>query len=287
MEYIRSSHTNYNHSHIGDDLLTKDIRNSARWGRVSRIRRQQYYYTSHNLFEQSLDVYWPEHDCRVDLVILLTVGSGWMGHQPWVYLGTSWWNSSGPKTIASALNCPCVCIRHRGAYIHLPDWPTLLGYCLLLLFHGAILVSALLWHKYDHQTHKIALLLPFIVLSTCVFLKWTSLGSANMDDMVHDVATAIAWVQQNKDKVLGSSGHPKFKNHRDHHHHHHHRAVLAEADTPSTGTECQMIFGGYSSGAHVSAILLQKPAEYWKRYGLPTPDKLFSAIMYISGVLAT
>ena len=35
------------------------------------------------------------------------------------YLGTSWWNSSGPLAIARA-GCVCVCIRHRGAFLQPP-----------------------------------------------------------------------------------------------------------------------------------------------------------------------
>eukprot|EP00977_Amphora_coffeiformis_P030195 scaffold45383_cov214-Amphora_coffeaeformis.AAC.1 len=187
-----------------------------------------------------------------------------MGHQPWVYRGTSWWNSSGPKTVASALKCPCVCIRHRGAYVHLPDWFALLSYNCLLLLPLGIIGSALLWWYSHDQAHWMALLsIPLALLFIGVFLKWTARGSANMDDMVHDVATAIAWVQQNKDRIFPNSSIANAK--KDH----------------------QMIFGGYSSGAHVSATLLQRPTDYWKQHGLPPPDKLFAAIMYISGVLAT
>ena len=245
MENTAPSDTNYRPFHL-----------SGR--RVSAIRRRQHFYTSRQLFEQSIDVYRPEYDCKEDVMVLLTVGSGWMGHQPWVYRGTSWWNSSGPKTIASALNCPCVCIRHRGAYVQLPDWFALLGYCLL----SVGIVSGIFWYN-DQQS--MALLVPLILLSVCVFLKWTARGSANIDDMVDDVATAISWVQENEDQILPNpqNGHA------------------------SSLPECQMVFGGYSSGGHVSATLLQRPADYWKQRGLPPPNKLFSAVMYISGVLAT
>ena len=159
--YTAAYGTNYHPFHIGHEHVG-GMQNSTGYGCVPRIRRQKHYYTSQRLFEQSLDVYWPKYDFREDLVVLLTVGSGWMGHPPWVYRGTSWWNSLGPKTIASALHCKCVCIRHRGAYVQLPDWFTLLGYCLLLPV--GIIAGALLWYNND-QLHQTALLVSLALLS--------------------------------------------------------------------------------------------------------------------------
>lgn len=236
-------------------------------GRSVSLVHQRHYYTDRCLFEQSLDVYRPEHDCKEDILVLLTVGSGWMGHQPWVYRGTAWWNSSGPRTIASALHCPCVCIRHRGAYVQLPDWFALSVYFLIPV---AIICGILCCH--DPVQRWPLLLVPIFLWVVCAFLKWTGRGSAQMDDMMDDVATAIAWVQDNKDKVLVNR---------------HHRSSGGDHEATSLAAECQVVFGGYSSGGHVSAMLLQQPDGYWKQRGLLPPHKLFSAVLYISGVLAT
>ena len=218
------------------------------------FRRRYYYAESHN-FEQSLDVYLPNDSssCRTDLIVLLTVGSGWMGHQPFIYRGCSWWNSSGPRTIASALQCPCVCIRHRGAYAQLPDWLTILQYC---LFPTGAVCSVLCMNR----LWEAALLPPVLILLFCGFVKWSAQGSASLDDMVDDVATAVAWAKANTDMLLPVG--------------------------MKTSEGYHVVFGGYSSGGHVAATLLQRPITYWSDHGLPSPHELFSCILYISGVLA-
>jgi len=76
---------------------------------------ERYYYTSNKRFEQSLDIYRPsidnktDDDKKKDTVVALVVGSAWLGHRSFVYSPTSWWNSSGPKSI-SDLGYTCVCV---------------------------------------------------------------------------------------------------------------------------------------------------------------------------------
>lgn len=77
---------------------------------------ERYYYTSNKRFEQSLDIYRPQSTDnkadskkKEDTVVALVVGSAWLGHRSFVYSPTSWWNSSGPKSI-SKLGYTCVCV---------------------------------------------------------------------------------------------------------------------------------------------------------------------------------
>lgn len=221
------------------------------------------------LFEQSLDIYRPNNDncCRNDLVVLLTVGSGWMGHCPWVYRPTAWWNAAGPRTVAAALSCPCVCIRHRGAYVALPDWCTMWQYAFLPLVVAAAASGSVRWYNrrdkvdsHDNLWSTMAVVwTPFcLVVAACAFLKVTARGSASLDDMVDDVATAIAWVHKHPDKIF-----PR----------------------PADQSR-QVVFGGYSSGGHVAATLLQRSPAYFQTHGLPPPHDMFAGILYISGVLA-
>ena len=88
-----------------------------------------------------------------------------------------------------------------------------------------------------------------------------SQGSAGIDDMVHDVAEAMARVHRNKDKLCETTA------------------------TTKNATNTPLIFGGYSSGGHVAACLLLQQ-EVWKQHGLPDPTDLFAGILLISGVLA-
>ena len=77
---------------------------------------ERYYYTTNKRFEQSLDIYRPQStdkktddSKKKDTVVALVVGSAWLGHRSFVYSPTSWWNSSGPKSI-SELGYTCVCV---------------------------------------------------------------------------------------------------------------------------------------------------------------------------------
>ena len=69
----------------------------------------RHYYTPSRRFEQSLDVYKPAGTGTPTApLVVLVVGSAWLGHRWSIYAGTSWWNSSGPKTIAK-VGAVCVC----------------------------------------------------------------------------------------------------------------------------------------------------------------------------------
>ena len=80
---------------------------------VAMMRR--VYYTPERRFEQSYDVYYPANPDGSLPLVLLVVGSAWLGHSALIYAVTSWWNASGPRAVAST-GAVCICIRHRGAF---------------------------------------------------------------------------------------------------------------------------------------------------------------------------
>jgi acetyl esterase/lipase len=206
---------------------------------VTKIR---HYYTKDDRFEQSIDVYSSIIERNADRlpVVVLVVGSAWMGHRRFVYFMTSWWNSSGPKTVSS-LGTTCICIRHRGAFCFI-DWKSLAPYLFVLLGMGLFDVRFLY--------------LFAVVLSALTAISLANHGAATLDDMHEDVATALTFIQLNK-------------------------TLLAS----STTTNAKFVFGGYSSGGHVAATLLQNDV-LWKRHSLAAPTQLFSGILYISAVLS-
>jgi len=80
------------------------------------IRR--IYYGEPGRFEQSLDVYVPARRPAGPLpLVILVVGSGWMGHSRLIYGPTSW--------CALTLHCAPLAHTHRAA------WRTLAVGCLL------------------------------------------------------------------------------------------------------------------------------------------------------------
>jgi hypothetical protein len=177
-------------------------------------------------------------------VVVLVVGSAWMGHTRFVYYMTSWWNSGGPKTVSS-LGTTCICIRHRGAFCFI-DWKSLAPYLCMLVGIGL----------FDNRF----LYLFAVVLSALSAISLTNRGAATLDDMHEDVATALTFIQQNK-------------------------SVLVGASSAAITTEKKIVFGGYSSGGHVAATLLQNDV-LWKQHSLAAPTELFSGILYISAVLS-
>ena len=203
-----------------------------------------HYYAGNARFEQSLDVYTPAYPeaagCEPLPLVVLVIGSAWCGHRHFIYSGTSWWNSAGPKTVAS-LGAVCVCIRHRGAF---PRPPTSLL--------GALLVACLLPLLPQH---------PLLLLAAVLLLVWHPLarGAATHEQMIDDVASALLWVRA-------------------------HRTELVAA--PGAAPPAKMVFGGYSSGAHVAMCLLQRPDLLAAR-GLPPPAELCDGVLLLSGVLGT
>ena len=102
-------------------------------------------------------------------------------------------------------------------------------------------------------------------------------GSASFDDMQNDVMDALAWLDAN-DEILGL-----YRN-----------EVGDGGGGSSSRSDSEMkrsrrgpfVFGGYSSGGHVAATVMQD-ASLWRDRDLPEPHAHFDTILYISPVLST
>ena len=235
-----------------------------------KIRTQSYHYTANKSFEQSLDIYEPpniDNDNKKPIVILV-VGSAWVGHRSFIYAQTSWWNSSGPKAVAR-LGYTCVCIRHRGSFPRVYSILTLL-YVVAVVAALKCLMDGVIFLLFESSTMDFlaewkvnGVTALFAALSTGFFLmELGGLGAASFTEMQNDVMDAIAWFDENKDKLL-----------------HRHRSS-------SQTLRRKIVFGGYSSGGHVAATVMQQ-AHMWKDRNLPNPEVYCSMILYISPVLCT
>ena len=206
-------------------------------------RARTVYYASTNRFEQSLDVYVPTKASQADLpLVVLVVGSAWLGHRAFIYRGTSWWNSSGPMTVSS-VGAVCVCIRHRGAFPRPPPWYFLvLGVC--------ILAAVGQWR--------------LLVAGSLTALAWilAANGAATHDEMLEDVCMALKWIVANRESLTH----------------------VAPAAPGAASQMPPLVFGGYSSGAHVAMSLLQRPALL-ASHGLAAPSRLCAGVLLLSGVL--
>jgi acetyl esterase/lipase len=102
--------------------------------------------------------------------------------------------------------------------------------------------------------------LLFVLGSLLLLLWWTlTLGGAKYEHMLQDVATGLRWVHDNRE----------------------------ELHCPSQPSPKKLLFGGYSSGAHVAAVLLQRP-DVLKGHGLPAPTAgLCDGVLFLSGLFAT
>ncbi|EED86778.1 predicted protein [Thalassiosira pseudonana CCMP1335] len=244
-----------------------------------KIKAERYYYTSTKQFEQSLDVYRPlapqssgsiATNATPTLppapIVTLVVGSAWLGHQPLIYAQTSWWNSSGPQTVAQ-LGYFCVCIRHRGSF---PRTFSVLTFVFVGVMMGILaLMGSYLDDEYwslvdgvfgDERKLGGASLLLMVAAAMLVLIELGGHGAASFEDMQNDVMDALAWFEENKERLQLSS---------------------RQKQQP-----LPFVFGGYSSGGHVAASVMQQP-DLWKERNLPPPSVYCDAVLYISPVLAT
>jgi hypothetical protein len=134
-------------------------------------------------FEQSLDVYIPKTKNSARPLVVLVLGSAWMGHSAFIYIGTNWWNSRCPKALARQ-GFPCICIRHRGAFPKIFSWNPVVW---TVLAPGVALGCC-----FNPATALFGLLL--FLLSLLLVQK----NDASMEDMVEDVADALVWVYRNR-----------------------------------------------------------------------------------------
>jgi len=199
----------------------------------------RYYYTPQRRFEQSIDVYKPvckkipsdNNDITtqpqpIKTPVVLVMGSAWLGHKPYCYVMTNWWNSSAPKQICGRLGHPCVSIRHSGGFLcGNKDRSSFLGSRMQFLWAAAALAAI----AAAKSTSLVVALLLWLAL------YWEGRGAAGIDDMVSDVSTALVYIDAHaREWGLG----------------------VAPATDANKHEKIPIVFGGYSSGAHVAATLL-------------------------------
>ncbi|KAL3922252.1 MAG: hypothetical protein SGILL_002305 [Bacillariaceae sp.] len=83
-------------------------------------------------------------------------------------------------------------------------------------------------------------LATFIACSWHIFWYWQGKGAASLKEMVEDVSNALTFVDKHIDDWWQSDD--------------------SDSDSKSDDDKIPIIFGGYSSGAHVSATLMQSPS---------------------------
>jgi acetyl esterase/lipase len=231
--------------------------------KVRGVKAATVYYANTSNYEQSLDVYVPSvpppPGPPLPLVVLV-VGSAWLGHRSAIYLGTSWWNSAGPMSVART-GAVCVCVRHRGAFPQPPPWYVLV---VLLLITWPVFLPV--WPV-------------FLPVWPVFLLVWhlAARGAACHDDMLDDVCTALKWVLANRSALAQAAPTAAPTD----------GAAGSGSDFGSSADMLPpLVFGGYSSGAHVATSLLQRPALLAAR-GLPPPAELCDGVLLLSGVLGT
>jgi len=210
---------------------------------------QRTFYSPATHYEQSLDVWTPLAPQTKDMpLVVLVVGSGFLGHNAFLYRWAGLFNSLGPRAIARQ-GSVCVAIRHRGAAIKPPS-PT------MSLF--ALALTTILTFTATASFCDAGLV---FLASAFQLLLWQKLtcSSATYEDMLADVACALRWVHDNRQHL----------------------------HCPSQPPPTKLMFGGYSSGAHVAASLLQR-TEILEANGLPQPSAgLCDSLIFLSGVFAT
>ena len=133
---------------------------------------ERIYLTKDRTFERSFDIYYKNNlvkNTKTPIVIMI-MGSGWLGHTPFVYTITNWWN----KTLALNLRergITCIFIRHRGACIQLSA----------SLYFVAIIIFPMLYYFYNIINNYI---IGYIL---CVsFWNYISSGDARYNTMIDD-----------------------------------------------------------------------------------------------------
>ncbi len=231
---------------------------------------ERYYYTKKQRFEQSIDVYMPVKSSAQTqkIPVVLVMGSGWLGHKAYFYTMTNWWNSSAPKQICGRLGHPCVSIRHSGGFLlgnknRSAPWMSR-GMPLLWIAAG---VGALLAAK-ERLDSNLAIGLSFVLFVAFMYID--GIGAAGIEDMVSDVSAALVYIDEHADEW-----------------------GLASAATESINSDkntIPVVFGGYSSGAHVAATLLtDSPLSPFLSASSKQTQTLknltISSVLYLSGVL--
>ena len=251
----------------------------------------RHYYKPTLRTEQSLDVYEPIHNVddndhenkRKDQkhnkpTIVLVMGSGWLGHARWIYALTTWWNASGPATIAQ-LGYRCISVRHSGGFFQIPNLSTTLRKhrSMIISIYLGLLASSIFSHAMlrsvapDKDPQEAAgsgipvmmWLAQFGLLSILLLMLWRwleqeAVGAAQLDDMLQDVADALKYIQSEH--------------------------IVTKKE--------KIVLGGYSSGGHVVATLLSM-ASFSSSSSSPSHPilcedcrSMIQGVLYLSAVLS-
>jgi hypothetical protein len=132
------------------------------------------------------------------------------------------------------------------------------------------------------------LFLLFVIVIVGAILMGMRHGSATMNEMLEDVATAMVWIQNNPQHLTVKMKRRPRKRHDNEQEQEQqmNEKETTTATTTTTTTRPLFLLGGYSSGGHVAATLLQRP-EIWQRHGLPRPEECLDGALFLSGVMAT
>jgi hypothetical protein len=241
-----------------------------------------------------------------DVVVVLVMGSAWLGHRPYIYWGTDWWNQSAPQQICDQLGYTCIAIRHSGAFLRIPKpvWIVSTTTTATATTAASFIISVMILligtlrtvveqrsagGEFLSTVHSdadvdsspfgvISMTMIMILVMSCTmlytFLYWESQGAATIEDMVHDVSTALSYIDTNgKDWGLHSK----------------HNDSKSDTDRDEQDTLIPVVFGGYSSGAHIAATLLTSstisPLILQPRQSSSLKHLQIVSVLYLSGVL--
>ena len=304
-----------------------------------KLTAERYYYTDAELFEQSIDIYrplsleLPSHNeltsknvkqqrthTKSKPVVALVVGSAWLGHHPFIYHQTSWWNSSGPKAVAK-LGYVCVCIRHRGGFPKVASFLNnmlrgVLTNVILMHFIVGVIISILIgsmaicfvctnngeWKEYYEDDGFLSNLQQIQSAAFAQLASSAAIYAAPMATSVMFFFTSLMLMEiigknsasfddMQSDVMDALAWYEKNKemlglNGREKET----SAILSSGRHANllkpTKTKTPFIFGGYSSGGHVAATITQNQ-QLWKDRNLPPCHEYCSAILYVSPVLST
>ena len=203
------------------------------------------YCSFERSFERSFDIYYaPENPSKTNKypILIMAMGSGWLGHTPLIYTISNWWN----KTLAINLGkegVTCIYIRHRGACIQVSK----------LIYVGVSIFFLLLNYYYTFEYGKI-----FLPLLPLLYWDYISSGDARYNTMISDIADCLSYIYKNRLDI-----------------------------SKSTGSNGNFIVGGYSSGSHILLSVLQSGILQSEKYNMPPINKLYSALLFVSGVFST
>ncbi len=115
----------------------------------------------------------------------------------------------------------------------------------------------------------------FLLLSAAglFLIELMGAGAASFDDMQHDVLDALAWLHANESRLFDLDN----------------RCCFSTQLAQNNATTCRrrpFVFGGYSSGGHVAASVVQN-STMWASRNLPEPHVHCDSMLYISPVLST